>query len=230
MGVSLSTLRTEAKQRADMIDSDFVTDSEWNSYINKGWSELYDILIASYEDYFTEGPVEFTLTSGQFEYTLTDDFYKLRGLDFKVGGQNEWTALEPFMFNERNEQSFGLRRRVLGQANVRYRIVKDKIRLVPEDEAPGDYRIWYFPEANTLSDDSDEIEVIAGWEEYVVLYAAILALDKEESDSSKLDKKLSKLKTRIENMAPNRDSDNPQRIQDVGRTISGFGQGWGDDY
>ena len=40
-------LRDEVRQRADMVYSDFVSDSEINRYINESISELYDMLIAA---------------------------------------------------------------------------------------------------------------------------------------------------------------------------------------
>ena len=40
-------LRTEVRQRADMVNSDFVTDNEINRYLNESISELYDMLISA---------------------------------------------------------------------------------------------------------------------------------------------------------------------------------------
>ena len=54
--VSLSTLRLLARQRADMENSQFVTDTEMRRYINRGYAELYDLIVtsANSEDYFLE--------------------------------------------------------------------------------------------------------------------------------------------------------------------------------
>ena len=38
--VALNTLRDEARQRADQVNSEFVTDAELNGYLNNSWSEL----------------------------------------------------------------------------------------------------------------------------------------------------------------------------------------------
>jgi len=219
MGVPLSTLRTEVRQRADMTDSDFVTDSELNNYINKAWAELYDILVTTYEDYFTEGPNSFTLAAGESTYDLPDDFYKLRGVDFKTGGQNEFSTLYPFTFKERNEQTSGLRRWPFGLADIRYRLVKNTLRFIPEDSAQGDYQLWYIPAANTLSDDADEMDGVNGWEDYVVVSATIRCLEKEETDTVNLRNELRMLKTRIEDSAANRDAGQPERIEDVNTSI-----------
>ena len=43
--VSLSTLRLLARQRADMENSQFVTDDEMRRYINRGYAELYGLIV-----------------------------------------------------------------------------------------------------------------------------------------------------------------------------------------
>src|SRR6266536_5415594 len=45
---TLGTVRAEAKQRTDLVNSSFVTDSEWNQYINQSAFALYDKLVAAY--------------------------------------------------------------------------------------------------------------------------------------------------------------------------------------
>src|ERR1700677_855240 len=49
--MSLGQIRLYAQQRADRVDSNFVTTTEWNSYLNQSMYALYDILIDTYEDY-----------------------------------------------------------------------------------------------------------------------------------------------------------------------------------
>jgi len=56
---------------------------------------------------------------------------------------------------------------------------------------------------------------INGWENYIVVDAAISMLDKEESDVSSLARKKAGLKQRLEDMAENRDSGEPDVVQDV---------------
>ena len=52
--VSLSTLRLLTRQRADMENSQFITNDEWRRMINRGYAELYDLIVtsANSEDYF----------------------------------------------------------------------------------------------------------------------------------------------------------------------------------
>jgi uncharacterized protein YdcH (DUF465 family) len=69
------------------------------------------------------------------------------------------------------------------------------------------------------SDDSDTIvskarAVAFGYEEYVVVDAAIKCLQKEESDVQMLMVQKQQLKERIENAASNRDQGEPTAITD----------------
>ena len=98
------------RQRADMENNFFVSDDEVQTYINAGIAELHDILIQTYgQDYYVKSK-EFTTSSGVDSYPINDststnnigmtDFYKVRGVDCKVNGQ-EWFTLRPFNFNEK---------------------------------------------------------------------------------------------------------------------------------
>ena len=207
--VTLAVLKTRARQRADMEDSEFISDSELLSYINSSYAELYDLLVASYEDYHVGNPVEFTISSGN-TYTLPSDFYKLRAIDYKVDGSN-YAAMRRFVFADRNSNE---RSRTV-DTEMKYRIVGNKIYIEPSSNANGDYRIWYTPSITLLSTDSDTIDGINGWEEYVVVDAAIKMLNKEESDTRHLDMEKQSLMQRIEKMSQNRDDAAPDTITDM---------------
>ena len=70
--MTLGQVRLASQQRADRVDSPFVTTAEWNSYINQSYFELYDLLVTVYEDYFIAPPVHFTTNGNQFLYPLPD--------------------------------------------------------------------------------------------------------------------------------------------------------------
>ena len=75
-------------------------------YINQSLAELHDLLIQSYgEEYYVKN-VSFQTVGQQEAYDLdtvvTDqDFYKLRGIDAQLNG-DDWFTLQQFNFNERN--------------------------------------------------------------------------------------------------------------------------------
>ena len=67
---TLATLRNRVRQRADMENNNFVSDSEVNQYINSSYAELYDLLVAKFEDYYVADPLEFAISSGSSTYNL----------------------------------------------------------------------------------------------------------------------------------------------------------------
>ena len=76
----------------------------------------------------------------------------------------------------------------------------------------------------TLSfwNDSVTIDGIAGWEEYLIIDAAIKALIKQEQDIQPLLIQKGAIKARIESMAEGRDAGQAHHVSDV-LSISGFG-------
>jgi hypothetical protein len=70
--MSLGQIQTAARQRADRLNSQFVTTAEVNDYINQSMYELYDLLIGVYEDYFKAPNAIFTSAGNQQIYNLPD--------------------------------------------------------------------------------------------------------------------------------------------------------------
>ncbi len=217
MSITLAQLRTESRQRADMSNSEFVSDSELNSYINNSLSELHDMLIQAYDGDYYVNEVEFTTSGNASEYALSSvipagDFYKLRGIDAKLNN-SYWFTLAPFMFNERNRDQDTTAR--LGIVNVKYRLVGSNIMFtpIPDDNIP--VKIWYIPIAQVLSSDSDSFDDMNNFSEYVIVDAAIKMLQKEESDVSVLSAQKVALKRRIEEVANNRDAGQGESVSDV---------------
>lgn len=211
MAYTLSQLTTEVRRRADMENSTFVSDAEVMNYINGSYSELYDILVSRFEDYFIQGPVSFTLTG--HTYALPSDVYKVRGIDYLISG-NDYISLRKWNFEERNKIARIVSRGIRGFSDRTYRTMGQNVFILPEDKGPGNYRIWYVPRFTPLQYSSDEMGDVLDFHEYVIVDAAIKCLLKEESDVQALMLIKQQLKQRIESMASNRDTQN-ERIGDV---------------
>lgn len=241
--MSLGELRLRAQQRADRVNSNFVTLTEWNSYINQCMYELYDLLITVYEDYFIGSPAGFMTTGNQYQYSLPDGsltftdingnsfiappFYKLMGVDLGLNNANNaWVTVAKFNFIDRNRFIYpNTASTIYGVFNLQYRVLGNKIEFVPTPSANQPIRLWYAPRLAQLLKDTDLTTIgFSGWLEYVIVKAAYLALTKEESDTSALVMQLAALQKRIEESASNRDAGMPDKISDV-RTngLQGFG-------
>jgi hypothetical protein len=209
MAVTLASLITQTRQRADIEGSQVVTDSELTGYINSSIKELYDILVSTYEDYYLSETTA-TVTTGD-SITLPTDFYKLRGLDYAEG--SVYYPVLPFKFSQRNQQNVELFS-ATPAVKSRYRVQGSVIKLVPAAAAAGTYRVWYIPRAAELSLTTDTFDGINGWEEFVIVDAAIKCMIKQELGTQELEKQKKDLIRRIEAMAPNRDADAPACIKD----------------
>lgn len=235
--MSLSELRQASQQRADRLNSDFVTLPEWNSNINQSLLELYDLLVTVYEDYYMAPALQITLAGNQNAYPLPNGvnnggavaFYKLLGVDLGLNvSTNGWVTIKKFNFIDRNEFIYpNTNSTQYGVFNMRYRLMGSNIEFIPTPSAGQTIRIWYIPRLEKLLADTDITTTgISGWLEYVIVDAAIKALQKEESDVSVLMAQKQALIKRIEESAMNQDAGQPDSISDT-RTNSWTGRGSG---
>lgn len=243
--LSLQQIRLMSQQRADRVNSNFVTLPEWNTYINQSYFELYDILVGSFEDYYMAVP--YTLqTTGINSYPLPDGaatfldadgataapFYKLLGADLGLvpAANNARVTMRKFNFIDRNDYVYPqLANSALGVFNPRYRIMDGRIRFIPTPSSNQYITLWYVPRLRQLLQETDIAHGVSGWLEYVIVDAAIKALQKEESDVSVLVAQKQALLDRIQSMAMNRDAGEPDTISNTrGHGLFG-GSGWSDE-
>lgn len=220
---TLSELRTLAQQYADMVNNDFVTTSEWNTYINLGYFKLYNLLVEKYGDDYFATNTTFTTDGTTYQFTLPSDFFKFLGLDLQLGNvQNSWVTIRPFMFGDRNRYAVPNFQSFYGVTNLRYRVFADTLFLTPIPAAGQTLRMWYVPRMTELTSDSDTVDGISGFQEYIALDAAEAALRKQEDDVSQILAQKAMVVQQIESAAGGRDAGNPQTVTDT-QSQDGFG-------
>lgn len=205
-------LRTRARRRADMENSTFVTDAEIQDYLNSSISELHDFMVKSYEDYFVSEQA-YTIPLAASGANLPDDFYKALGVDYNSGGIT--STLRAYSFTERNiyNTPFAVIDRL---AQPMYKIEGNKLKIIPENSQSGTITLFYVPVATQFSSTVTEIEnVIPGYEEYLVVAAAIRMLMKEESDYRALENERQQISSRIIRAITPRDASGSHGIRDV---------------
>lgn len=217
--VTLSELRTEVRRRANMENSTFVTDAEVNSYINKSYAELYDLLIQQYGEDYNVSASTITTDSSNTDYALPATFYKLVGVDLLVTGtygnpNASYVTLLPYQFAERNRYSNVVVGLIQPTDNFRYKILGSNIRFIQPD-ANRTVILYFHPRITPLSADGDTLDGVNGWEEYIIVDAAMKCLIKEESDISALVLEKSEMKKRVTEMAAQRDVGHSERVSDV---------------
>lgn len=215
--MTLLQLRTAVRERADIVNSLFFTDSELNGYINQSLFELYDLLVESYgENYFVAPPHIITTDGTNQFYQLPNDFFKELGVDLLLNGQQESAVtVKQFNFADRNRYSIPNFQTFYGVTNLRYRLNGDYIWFTPIPAANQTLRLWYVPSLTTLANDTDSFDGFSGWTEYVIIDAAIKCKVKEESDASLLVAAKERMMKRIESASKNRNAASPPTVADT---------------
>ena len=235
MSTTLLNLRTMVRQRADMENSTFVSDPEVTSYINQSYFVLYDLLVQKFGNDYYVAPFLTITTDGindQFArpdgtlYSGAPALYKLLGLDLFLAA-NSWVTLKPFNTSERNRYSIPNFQSFYGVTNMRYRLNGGKLWLTPLPAGGQQLRLLYIPRMTPLALDTDLLDGVSGWDEYVVIDAAIKCLQKEESDVSVLSGQKGAMIARIEAAASNRDVGNPMTVSDTQSGNCDFPTGMG---
>lgn len=239
--MTLGQLRLLSQQKADRVNSNFVTTPEWNVYINQSYFELYDMLTTLYEDYYiapalmltTDGVTQLYPLPNGTNYNGAIPFYKLMGIDCGLDNSgNAWVTLKKFNFISRNRYVYpNISSTFLGVFNLQYRLLGNNIELIPTPSANQILRVWYIPRMTQLLQDTDIVDGVSGWTEYIAVDAAIKALQKEESPVDVLMAEKQMLIDRIQSSAMNRDAGQPDTISNTrswGERWGGYGSPGGD--
>lgn len=207
-----STLVERVRRMTDHVGSDFVSDDEILDYLNMAYRELYDFLIRTFEPvYFTKRlPI---LYSGTYhEADLPDDFYKLYSValaptcDYGSQGENgcskrsETTRIYQVQYNEQ-----------LPELLEGYALKANKIELFPERDEDICLCIEYIPTPTILT-ATTQIDGVNGFDDYMVVQAAILVSMKERTDTTELRRYKNDVEQRIEASAYNRGMLEPFRV------------------
>ena len=216
---TLGTIKTIARQRADMENSNFIKDTELTAYVNLSYLELYDLLVTKYgNEYFVQLPFQIHTDGITESYALPDDFYKLLGVDLWLSNSKDSRiTISPFMFRERNKFAVPNFQSFYGITNMRYRLMGNNIKFAPIPSANQTIELWYVPRATSLTSDADIVDGVNGWEEYIIIDTAIKMMQKEESDVTVLVMQKDAMLKRIEAAAEARDQGAAQTVSDVQR-------------
>ncbi len=187
---TLAQLRTRVRQRADIESDDHVSDSELTGLINDAIRSVHDILVnEGPEDYYatTVNITPTPISTGIYPLTTlvtAGNFYKIRNL-YIQDNSTQWRMLQPMQECDRQL----------------YREASGSLPL----------KIEYIPLPTALSADGDTFDGINGWEELVVVLAAIDVKVKREESPGILVQKKNQMEERIRRMA-SRDLGHPRRI------------------
>ncbi len=186
--VTVEEIFRRASKRADMTNSSFYSTQDKYDLLNEAYPALYDVLVQAYENYYVS-ETEFDISSSTFAYDLPDDFYKIVGVDFKVGN-DQWITLRNYNESARNST------------------------LTAQNLPSGTIRLRYIPAPATFSSLSDTIDGVSGWDAILVTDMAIAMLTSEESSTTTLERMRETQVRRIVEASQNRDTGMPATVSD----------------
>lgn len=216
---TLANLRTAAKERADMESTAFIADAEWDRYLSSSYTALYDMLVKAQPDFYMHSET-LTGVSGTSDYDLAANYYGTVSIDYFDSGTNTYRELRYIQGTERNDYSYDSG----NGPSIGYHFVYNNttpsdymVRLLPSPATGESYRHLYIVAPADLTDDADVVDGVAGWEEIIILEAAIKALSKEESPTGALERQLDRIYRRVEEMVENRTMGQAGHVTDARR-------------
>lgn len=197
--ITVGQLEADVRSRADVENDPHKSPVEIRRWLSAGYSQLYDILVNSGLAYFESKQTIVTVGSGTT--ALPADYFGTLRIDFIFSAELIWPV------KEINPRAIHRVRRTNAQRAYYYRITGSNITWYPTPPSGQTYEHLYIPAAADLTldvDGSTVVDGINGWEEYVVLYAAMQACNKEDGNYTKFERQIAKIEQKIESMSLNR--------------------------
>lgn len=207
-----ATLRTRIRQRSDneYSDGEFVTDAEILDKANVSRKHLFAMLVEA--GLHTVPESETTISpDGSLTYALPNDFYAAAGVFRKES--DTWVRLR--LHSQRTYP-----RETVESVALTYRIygyMEDAVIEFSPKTDSGTYKVRYIHMPADFAADSDTIDGVAGWEEWIVLDVAIDLMHKEQlfEEAEYLVRRKEKLERKIEAAMNERDALEGHSVRNV---------------
>lgn len=207
-------LVADVRHRANMEDSEFVTNAEILEYLNQERTELNWHLRLNEGQPHDYKTTTIAVLAGTVSYVTPDDFWELLGASADIGGIKR--EMEPFMEGER--PSLQNTQLVIPYTSTpRYRVVGPQIDVLPSTQS-FTMTVRYVPSAIRLVLGSVPQDSMDGWNGYelaCIYGATATCLAKEESDPSYYQGLKDRVLRLIDALAAQRDAGHPERVTDV---------------
>jgi hypothetical protein len=200
-------MRADVLVEADLQQGQ-VDDPVVERMLNEQLGELYELIVQSYEGYYSAS-ADFTLAVGEDAEDLPIDFYQATDVEDLADPANPASLVGTFEFKDRN-RVFDAKRWCVhgGQVVIR-----------PSGSAPGNYRLTYVPAFQDLNPD-DNFDAPNNWHVYAVLGVAARLRSTQELGPGDLEDRRKAVAQRIANAARKRQG--PRKVRDVRPRFGAF--------
>lgn len=212
MSTTLLQLRDRIRQRSDneYADGEFVTDTELNGLINVSHKHLFGLLAESGLHTVAETVYD-VVSDGSLNYALPDDCFAVAGV-FRVDNG------EYYPMGRHSQRIYPSDR--VEQRAVTYRnhgaLESAVIELNPRTSTDT-YKVRYIGLPADFTADTDTMEGVAGWEEWIIYDVAIKILTKEKiwDAVDRLQGQQDRMSAKIQAEASERDLHHSATVKDV---------------
>ncbi|WP_146644938.1 hypothetical protein [Labilithrix luteola] len=215
--MTLADLKARALQRANLEGAtQFITSDELTDIVNGSIAEWCDeVRQTTWNGTYSRSSYSFTTSGNQKTYALPADFLSMISVDLFATFGAAPVAIYAFQEEQRNRFNAGPFSTGFGfSCPAYYQIQGQNIALIPLPAGAYQVTLNYVPTAPRLTDPDDTLDSINGWEEFIVLDAAIKCLIKagEHETIQLLEGRLSAQRERIRAMASRRDQQTAEQV------------------
>ncbi len=208
--ISVADLKTRIRQQTEQTSSKFISDDELLNYIDLAATELYDLLVTQFQDYFLHF-AKFDTIKDVNVYALPANFYKMRDLDYTIGDKTD--SMEKIPFSNRklymNQVFAGYR-----FERLKYCIAGNTLIVLPTPQQAIPVTMWFVPTMPRITSDSQMVAGFGGYEDLLIQDCCARIAIKAEEDPRPFERKKALLIERIEAAARQRDVGSPDSVID----------------
>lgn len=205
--VNLLAIENDVRSQGDYQRSAKFTQAYVWGAIQKGWSELYELIADTWEGWWDKSGTISTVADQDY-VALPSDCWRVQGVDIADG--NGWTELAQVGIGDRNKFGTGTGK------PIAYRLSSRGLELFQTPGAVYSLRITYTPIVTPLT-SATAIQFYNDWQEFVTESALLRLHTREGRDAKETYVKLydpqDGLKARITRAATKRRAAEPEYLQ-----------------
>lgn len=211
---SIDDLIVDVRQKANMENSEFVTDDEILEALNQQFTKLKTHLRRNEgQPHERKAAPALTVTSAASLYDLPVDFWELLSVEANLGGIQR--RLDPYMEAERAALSNASV--LVPSGTPMYRLSGQQIEFLPVTQSFS-ATVYYVPGMVRYKRNQTPRQMVNGWNGYEMapVYTVVAELlAKEGADPSYWEGKAREMYVLIDANAANRDGGHPERVSEV---------------
>lgn len=168
---SINSIVALVRQRMNLVNMANIDDTTIQEFTYSSLSDLYELIVSRWKDYYITGPYYISLSPTQTSYPLPLDFRAMNQV-FLTFGQTPNQRRKPLRrFNWNEYQTFLSSGFAAPQWPIMYRCVGKNVLFTPVSSQayPNAIEFWYTPQYTPPTNVNDTIDPVLpnGWERYV---------------------------------------------------------------